>query len=85
MSNAPEGWAIIPCNLWALWCSQCHVACLDLVDFRPDLEQKKGDAVLRCPPKNTESTSSIPGYRHMNLCAALLLYFLRMGGIFARK
>ena len=68
-----------------VWCSQCHVACLDLVDFRPDLEQKKGDAVLRCPPKNTESTSSIPGYRHMNLCAASLLYFLRMGGIFARK
>jgi hypothetical protein len=61
------------------------VAYFDLGDFRPDLEQKKDDADVGCIQKNTERTSSIPGYRYMNLCAASLLQFFRMRGIFARK
>ena len=85
MLNSPEGWAINLRNLRAVWCSQCQVPCLHLRDFRPDLDQKMVDAIVSCLPKNTESTITILGYRHVNLGSTLLLTFLRMEGVFAWK
>ena len=85
MLNSPEGWAINLRNLRAVWCSQCQVPCLHLLDFRPDLDQKMVDAIVSCLPKNTESTITILGYRHVNLGSTLLLTILRMGGVFAWK
>jgi hypothetical protein len=85
MLNSPEGWAIHLRNLRAVWWSQCQVPCLHLLDFRPDLDQKMVDAIVSCLPKNTESTITILGYRHVNLDSTLLLTFLRMGCVFAWK
>ena len=85
MYNSPESWAIHLRNLRAVWWSQCQVPCLHLLDFRPDLDQKMVDAIVSCLPKNTESTITILGYRHVNLGSTLLLTFLRMGGVFAWK
>ena len=73
MYNSPEDWAINLRNLCAVWWSKCQVPCLHLRDFRPDLGQKMVDAIFSCLPKNTESTSSTPGYCHMNLIATSLL------------
>ena len=85
MLNSHEGWAINLRNLRAVWCSQCQVPCLHLRDFRPDLGQIMVDAIVSCLPKNTESTITILGYRHVNLGSTLLLTFLRMGRVFAWK
>ena len=85
MWNSPEGWAINPCNLRALWWYQHQVHCLDPRDFRPDLDQKKADAIISYLLKFTESVLILPGYHHVNLGGTLLLTCLRMGGVFARK
>ena len=69
MLNSPEGCAINLRNLRAVWCSQCQVPCLHLLDFRPDLDQKMVDAIVSCLPKNAESTITILGYRHLGLAA----------------
>ena len=69
MYNSPESWAIHLRYLRAVWWSQCQVPCLHLRDFRPDLGQKMVDAIVSCLPKNTESTITILGYRHLGLAA----------------
>ena len=55
------------------------MSCLHLRDFRPDLGQKIVDAIVSCISKNTESTTTILGYRHLDLVAIPAAVF-RMGG-----
>ena len=75
MYNIPEVWAINLRNLRAVWWSQCQVPCLHLRDFRPDLGQKMVDAIVSCLTKNTDSTTTILGYRHLGLAAILAAVF----------